>query len=1049
MRWILELSLKFRLMVVALAAGMLLLGISQLRAMPVDVLPEFDPPYVEVQTEALGLSSEEVEQLVTVPLEQDLLNGVAWIESMRSESVPGLSSIVLTFKPGTDLYRARQMVGERLTQAFALPHVSKPPTMMQPTSSTSRVMLIGLSSKTISPIDLSVLARWTVGPRLMGVPGVSNVAIWGQRDRQLQVQVDPQHLRDRNVSLLQVIETTGNAMWVSSLSWVEASTPGTGGFIETDSQRLGIRHVFPIASADDLAQVPVEGTLFRLGEVATVVEDHQPLIGDAVGADGAALLLVVEKLPGANTLAVTHGVEKALATMQPGLSGVDIDPSIYRPASYIEQGIDNVSRSLLIGYLLAALVLGLSLFAWRPVLIGLVAIPLSLVTGALVLQWRGASINAMTMAGFAIAIGVIIHDAIVGVDSVARRLRQPRPDDAFRSTASIVLDASLTARTPLLYATLIVLLAVLPVFFIGGTTGAFFLPMALSYGLAVLASMLVALVVTPALCLLLTGSAPAKRRESPIARWLQRGYSATLAPTLRAPGLAFIAVGVLVVLGLAGLPFLRQSLMPTFRERDLLVHLDAAPGTSQPEMNRIVARASNELRTVPGVRNVGAHVGRAMLSDKVTHVHSSDLWVSIDQSAPYDATVAAVQQVVNGYPGLGQSVHGYLRERSGTVAPDGTSDITVRVYGENPDILRTAAEGVARAMGDVSGVVDARVMLPVEQPTLNIQVDLAAAQRYGLKPGDVRRAAATLVSGVQVGNLFDAQKVFDVVVWGTPEVRSSVTSVRDLLLDNPTGTPVRLGDVASTRIVPAPSLIQHDAARTYLDIRADVHGRAVDAVARDVEQRIQTVKFPLEYHAEVLADYAERQAARNRLVATVAAAVFGIFLLVQAASGSWRLAALALVVLPSATVGGVLVILATGGLIALGSLIGLLAVFAIATRNTLGLIKHYQQLGDHEARRISPEVIRDGARDHVLPILTTAVATGFVFVPFAVLGDLPGLEVVRPMAGVVLGGLITSTFVSLFVIPALYLRLAPDPESIVVQAPHTPTMQLARADAAD
>src|SRR5919197_4485988 len=298
---------------------------------------------------------------------------MGWIVSLQSESVPGLSSITMTFKPGTDLYRARQMVGERLTQAFALPHVSKPPTMMQPMSSTSRVMIVGLSSKSVSAIDLSVLARWTVAPRLMGVPGVSNVAIWGQRDRQLQVLADPQRLRDNRVTLLQILETTGNAMWVSSLSWVEASTPGTGGFIETNAQRLGIRHIFPIASASDLAQVPVEGSLLKLGEVATVVEDHQPLIGDAVGNGDASLLLVVQKLPGASTLGVTQGVESALAAMQPGMPGVEINASIYRPATYIEQAVRNLSWALLAAYLLAAIVVGLFLFEWRRVLICFVA----------------------------------------------------------------------------------------------------------------------------------------------------------------------------------------------------------------------------------------------------------------------------------------------------------------------------------------------------------------------------------------------------------------------------------------------------------------------------------------------------------------------------------------------------------------------------------------------------------------------------------------------------------------------------------------------------
>jgi len=287
--------------VVALAAALLVVGIIQLPSMPVDVLPEFTPPYVEVQTEALGLSAEEVEQLITLGMEQDLLNGVPWLKTIQSKSAPGLSSIMMTFDPGTDLVRARQMVTERMAQAFALPHVSKPPTMLQPLSSTGRVMMIGLSSKDVSLIQMGVLARWTIAPRLMGVPGVANVAIWGQRDRQLQVQVDPKRLQDQHVSLLQVLETTANSLWVSSLSFVEASTPGTGGFIDTAQQRLGIRHISPIITAEGLAQVPVEDSTLRLGDVANVVEDHQPLIGDAITNDGPSILLVVEKFPGANT----------------------------------------------------------------------------------------------------------------------------------------------------------------------------------------------------------------------------------------------------------------------------------------------------------------------------------------------------------------------------------------------------------------------------------------------------------------------------------------------------------------------------------------------------------------------------------------------------------------------------------------------------------------------------------------------------------------------------------------------------------------------------
>jgi CzcA family heavy metal efflux pump len=1049
MSWIVEISLKFRLLVVAVAAGMLLLCITTLRGMPVDVLPEFSPPYVEIQTEALGLSAEEVEQMITVPLEQDLLNGVAWLDSIRSESVPGLSSIVLTFQPETDLYRARQMVGERLTQAFALPHVSKPPTMLQPKSSTKRVMMAALSSKTVTPIDLSVLARWTVAPRLMGVPGVSNVSIWGLRDRQLQVQVDPRRLRDNNVSLLQIMETTGNAMWVSSLSFVEASTPGTGGFIETNTQRLGVRHIFPIRSARDLAQVPVEGTALRLGDVANVVEDHQPLIGDAVGSDNAALMLVIEKLPGANTLAVTQGVEKALTAMQPGLPGVDINPSIYRPATYIEQAIDNVSRFVLLASLLAALSLGLFLFEWRSVLIALIAVPLSLAAGVVVLQLRGASMNAIVLAGLAVAVVVVIHDALLGVGAVARRLQEQATQSSVRPKAVVILDATLESRNPLVYATLIVVVAVLPLFFIGGTTGSFFVPLGISFALAVLASMLVALTVTPALCLLLMSGAPAERRASPVVSAFQRGYGVVLWSVLRRPAPTFATVAILLVLGVVGVVMLKPSFTPRFKEQDLLVRLQAAPGTSQPEMNRLVARARSELSAIPGVRNVGAHVGRAVLSDTTAAVYSGELWVSLDKTAEYEATLTAIEQAVDGYPGVDQTVRGYLQERSTSVAAAAENALTVRVYGENPDTLRKAAEDVQRAIAGVTGVTGARVLLPVEQPTLEVQVDLGVAQKYGLKPGDVRRAAATLLSGIQVGSLFDAQKVFDVVVWGTPEVRSSLSSMRELLIDSPTGQQVRLGDVAQLRIAPAATAVRHDGSRTYLDVRADVGGRSLDSVAGDIDQRIQGIRFPLEYHAEVLGSYADREAGQNRILALSVAALLGIFLLLQAAFGSWRLAALVLVALPSAMSGGILVALVIGGSLSLGVLLGLLAVFAVAVRNALILILRQQQLDRAGDAPPGAEIIHRAAQEQALAVIATAVTTALAVSTVLLLGDVPGLEILRPMAGVVLGGLVTSTLLSLFAIPALHWRFRTTPRPILLGAPAVQLQYAGAGDAAD
>lgn len=1027
-RGIVRWSLQFRFLVIVLAVALMAFGVARLRDMPVDVLPEFSPPYVEIQTEALGLSAEEVEQMITVPMEQDLLAGVAWLDVIRSESVPGLSSVLVYFEPGTDLYRARQMVAERIAQsAVGLPHVSKPPTMIQPLSSASRFMIVGLSSKKLSLIEMSVLARWTIAPRLMGVPGVAHVAIWGNRDRQLQVQVDPEHLRDTGVSLQQVVETTGNALWVSSLSFLEASTPGTGGFIDTPQQRLGIWHVLPISSPEELAQVPVEGTAWRLGDVANVVEDHQPLIGDAIINESPNLLLVIEKLPGINTLEITQGVEAALDALRPGFADIDFDATLFRPATFIEMAIANLTRTLLISALLIVLVLFAFRWSWRATLISFVAIPLSLLAAMFVLYQRGATLNAMVLAGLVIALGAVIDDAIIDVDRSMHRLRQNCREGSPKSAESVILEASAETRGAIFFTTLITLLAVLPVFFMEGVSGALFRPLAVTYALAVLAAMAVALTITPALSLILLSSMSNPQRggtPSPLIPWLQRGYEWVLARTAQRPRLAYAAVAVLMVSGVVLLPFLgRNQLLPSFREPYLTVQLEAAPGTSLPAMHQIVTRASSELRAIPGVSNVGAHVGRAVFGDQVVGINSAELWVSIHPEADYDATVAAVQQAVDGYTGLNHEVQTYLQQTLGQPQTSTSDAITVRVFGEDHEVLRGQAERLQQVLAGIDGVVDPHVVLPLEEPTVEIEVDLASAQRYGVKPGDVRRAAATLLSGIQVGSLFEQQKVFDVVVWGAPEIRDSLADVGELLIDTPGGGHVRLKDVADVRIASSPTVIKREAVSPYLDVGFNVQGRNARAVISDVQAAIQNFPFPLEYHAEVLNDFAARQATQQRILIAGIIALIGIFLLLQASFRSWHLASAILLTLPAALAGGVLAaFLGSGSPLSLGLLAGFLTILGIALRNATMLISHYQHLEEQEGETFGPKLILRGAQERLSPILMTALATGLALLPFVLFGDIPGHEIVRPIAIVVLGGLVTSTLLNLFILPALYLR---------------------------
>jgi Cu/Ag efflux pump CusA len=1040
-RGVVRSSLRFRLLIVGVAAGVMLLGIVQLRSAPVDVLPEFTPPYAEIQTEALGLSADEVEQLITVPLEADLLNGVEGVRVIRSESVPGLSSIVLVFEPGTDVYRARQLVEERLTQAHALPHVSEAPTLLQPLSSSSRVLMIGLSSKTLSPIEQSLIARWTLRPRLMGVPGVANVAIWGQRDQQLQVQVDPERLRDRNVTLSQVIRTAGNAQAVSPLSFLEGSTPGTGGFIETPQQRLQVRNVFDkIADPRVLGKVPVEDTAGRLqlSDVSNIEVGHQPLIGNAVVGNGDGLLLVVEKFPGASTPEVTEGIEEALDELEPALSGLRTDTSIFRPAGLIEDAIDNLRLSLAIAGMLLALLVAGFLFQWRTVLIALVTVPVSLIAAALTLDLLGESFNAISFAGMAVAIAVVIDEGVVSAENVARRLRWQRARGDARSTSAIVLDATHEMRGSLAYATLIVLLPAVPIAMMEGRPGDFFGPLALSYAVTVGVAMLVALTLAPALSLLLFERRPPGGRYSPVMGAIGPRYAAALARFSPSSRPALIAVGATAVGGFAALFLLDTTTVPKFRDRDVLVHLTAEPGTSNPRMTRMAAALGREVRAIPGVDDAGAHVGRAKTGDQVIDVNSAELWVNIDGDADYDRTLASIEAVVERAPAVDHDLATYTEQRIRDVGALSEGDnsvrgqdidvltgsdkpLVVRVYGQDPAILRQQAARVLRVVSQVGGVVDPGLELPVTQPTVEIETDLERAQRFGVKPGDVRRAEAALIQGIHVGSIFEEQKVFDVVVRGVPATRRSVASVRNLLLDRPGGGHFRLGSVADVRVTRTPVAIERDAVSRRLDIEAGVSGRSLDSVASQIEDRLARVAFPLEYHAEVLTRTASDEIDAGRMLVVAIAAAICAFLLLQAAFRSWGIAAMAFLVLPVALVGGLVVALLDGAELSLGSLLGLLALYGLSVRTVVVLVRHLQDL-ELEGADFGLALVLRGAQDRLTPILTSTAGTALVMLPFAIAGSRAGLEIVHPMALVVLGGLLTSTLVSLFVVPALYLR---------------------------
>ncbi len=1024
MRFIIGNSLRFRYLVVGAAAALMFFGVQTLGRQKVDVFPEFAPVTVEIQTECTGLSPGEVQALVTVPLE-NALQGVAGVDEVESESVPELSAIFLYFKGGTDVLEARQLVQERLaTAASTLPSWASPPAMYPIVSATSRVLQIGLTSKTLSPLDLSTIASYTIRPRLLHVPGVANVAIWGNRTKGIEVQADPSRMLANHVSLNQLMAAAGDAVDAGQLTFTSGNAIGTGGFIETPNQRLNVRDIQVITTPQQLAEAPVarQGSrTLTVGEVARVRYGAPPLIGDAVINGGPGLLLVVEKFPGANTLQVTRDVDQALAAMAPGLRGIKIDSHIFRQASFIRTAISNLAFAVLLGCILVVFVLIAFLFQWRAAFVSLLAIPLSLAAAAIVLDAEGATINTMVLAGFAVAVGVVVDDAIIDMENIVRRLRLWRAGGRRTTPLQLLLAASLEVRTAILYATVINIVAVLPVVFVGGLTGSFFRPLALAYALAVLASMAVALTVTPALAMILMPSARLRAGDPPLVRVCKRLYTALLAPVLRHPGWALAAVVASLAAGALVLPNVGEDLFPSFKEPDLLMHFDTKPGTSLTEMTRIVTRLQQRLLAIPGVTHVGAHIGQALLGEEIAGPEFSEQWITLAPGADVATTEAAVRAVGASFPGTFMDLTTYLHERIDETISTSSEDLVVRIVGPDFNTLQHLASVVTDRLRGTPNLVDLHPQSQGYIAQIQETVNAAAAARYGLTPGAVRRDAAALLGSVEVGQILANGVPLEVRSFSVPTTRGNLTDVSRLLIDTPGGGHVPLGRVASLTVDSTPSDITRVNGTNKTDVLANVSSSDLDGVRQAVQARLADVRLPLGYHIGLLGEAAERQAAETRLLEMGAAAVIAILLLLQVAFGSVRLALLMFVTLPVALVGGVLAAWGAVGTISLGALIGFFTVLGIAARNGILLISHFQHLERVEGEPFGTALVIRGACERLSPILMTALATALALIPLVVFGARPGQEIENPMAIVILGGLATSTLLNLFVLPALYL----------------------------
>jgi Cu/Ag efflux pump CusA len=1041
-RSVLDVFIRFRILVIAAAVGIIAAGVATLPSMHRDILPESSPVAVDVQTEALGLSAPEVEELVTVPLEKNLFEGIRGVTDMTSDSISGMSDIELHFAPGTNLYQARQLVQERLNSAFVLPNVSSPPTMIQPVSTTSDVMLVGITSKTQSLIDLSVLSRWTIVPKLLGLDGVANISTYGQSDRQLQIQVDPAKMAAVHVTLADVIAAAGNSQLVSPVSYLQGSTPGTGGYIEDGNQRLDIRHILPFGQPGNLAGVPVTNSV-TLGDIANVAVGHQALIGDAVVHGTPGLVLVIQKLPSASVPAVASEVKQALAELAPGMPGVSIDTTLFSQSTYANTAFRNVAAYAIIAGILAVVALLLFLLSLRTAFVAVVSIGLSLIVALLVLDQLGYSLNALVLLGLLLALGIVVADATSA---------------GFRPGMGAGL--------------LVALLTMVPLVVSSGTTAGFLRPMVVAFMLAVAASVIVAATAAAATTSLLASVGPQRppRRVAALHARLSSGYRRSVGTVARLPRMVLPACCAAAgIAALAGVPFLHPG-QPTFQDRNLVVQWTAAPGTSLTEMGRLATTATRELQAIPGVQDVGATLGRAVTSNQIVATNSGELWVTMKPNANYRTTLAAVRAVAGDTPGVHGTVSTYEADAMGDVLTTPPGEVVTRIYGTNYASLEQVARQVQARMSGVAGVRNVQVQYPQQAPTLDVEVNLDAAERYGLAAGDIRREAATLLHGLTVGNFFENDEVFDVVVLGDASVRSSVQTVENLLIDDGHGGHVRLGQVASVSVANEPVDIKHDNTSLYIDVTADASGRSVGAAAVGVSSAVASVRLPLAYSTQVLSgtqlDASTHSGAQPgdtvvpgtsfpSFLAYVLAALLGVFLIIQAAVGSWRLALIAFGSLAVSLSGAMLVVYAAGWAGSLGAVAGLAAVFALAARMAITVLARIREGARTAPSALAREDRAGGLASRITGaavsssahVAAAAAVTALALVPFAVSGGPAGLELLFPAACVIVGGLATILLVSLYVLPAAWLRLGPTlaaaaprfaDDEVLVPAPRAP-----------
>jgi CzcA family heavy metal efflux pump len=1010
-------SLQNRLVVIALAILLLIFGVRAALQVPLDVFPDFAPPQVVIQTEAPGLSAEEVEQLVTLPLETQL-NGTAEMDTIRSSSIVGLSVITCVFQPNTDIFRARQLITEKLQLASThLPATAGQPQMMPISSPAGILLKISLTSDKTSLTDLRTIADWTIRPRLLAVPGVAQVTTFGGEVKQYQVIPDPIKLKDYGITLAQVATAARNA-----------NENAGAGFFDTPQQSMVIQGEGRVHSLADLENAIIEvknSVPVRIQDVARVQFGAEYKVGDSSTFGKPSVFLVVNKQPWANTLTVTRAAEAALEEVKGSLpKDIVLDPTIFRQASFIERAISNINSAMLQGGILVIVVLILFLFSWRAGVISFIAIPLSLLVAILVLERMGGTINTMTLGGLAIAIGEVVDDAIIDVENVFRRLRENRAKEKPDPVLPVIYHASAEVRGSVVYATVIVALVFLPIFSLSGLAGRIFAPLGYAYIISIVASLFVALTVTPALCYFLLPRVATRTEDTRTARFLKRHYRRLLDPILNHPRVVLGASALLLAATLATLPFLGGEFLPDFNEGNLIIHMNGLPGTSLEESMRVGAIVQERLKQVPETLKTAQRSGRTELGEDTFGPNITELDVNLnDSSRVREDVIEDVRRHLDGIVGFTFNVMQFISERIEETLTGTTATVVVKVFGPDLDVLQAKGAEVRNVMAEISGVTDLTLEQQTGVPKLLIRFHRDAMALHGLNSRDVSEAIQTAFFGTKVSEVFEQQKAFDLVVRLEKTTASNLDAMRGTLIDTPLGGKIPLAQLADIEIVNAPGTINRENAQRRMVVSSNISG-SLSAVVPEIKRRVgEKVQLPPGYYIAYGGQYEAQTEAFRQIVLLGAAAIVGIFLLLFLALRSLRQAVLVMSNLPLALIGGVAaVIIASEGETSVASLVGFVTLFGIATRNGIMLMTHYNHLMIEENVPFGRGLVIRGALERLAPILMTALTAGLGLLPLALSAGRPGRELEQPMAVVIIGGLLTSTFLNMAVLPALFLK---------------------------